>query len=446
MAGEIYLTGLTNTGFDYEAYLSKLAELKSIPIQQMQTQQEELIAKQTSIVEIKSALANFTSPLSTLQDSTIYDKLNAKVTNSDIASVSVDGATAQTGSYDLEVVQTAKESSFLISPANSVTDVNAALPDSGTLTIDYKKDGVATSLNIDYTGKSLSDIVNEINNSTDLKATIVNNGTTTAPDYKILVTSNTTGTANEIVGISDSDGDDTTGFDVANSYQTVAAQDAQIKINGILFTNSTDTFSDVLSGVTVTANEVGATTFTIEQDFSAIESSLDSIIKAYNTLKDTINNATAKGQPLSGEASLNTITKTIFDKISSALAPYGILDTIGEGEDATGYLTLNSDKLNELLNNSDFDAKSFFENFSRDLEQYVNSYSDNMTLTNTKYLEQTQRLEDDINEKTQRLQEELEALRIRYAKLDVYLSELQNTQLSIQNFSAYLSGNTDGTN
>ncbi|BAF69756.1 flagellar filament capping protein FliD [Nitratiruptor sp. SB155-2] len=446
MAGEMSITGLTNTGFDYNAYLDKLAQLKSIPLQQMQAQQQKIIAKSTAIVQVKSALSDFLSPLTTLQDSSIYDKLDATLSNDNIASVSVDGTKAQPGSYNLEVVQLAKASSFLISPAQNVTDPNAAFTDSGTLTINYKLDGTATSLDIDYTGKSLADIVNEINQSADLEATMINSGSSTSPDYRILVTSKKTGIDNEITGISDSDGDNTTGFDTNSdpstdpraSYTTQAAQNAQIKLNGIIIENATNTFSDVLSGVEITAQEVGTSSLTVAKDFSDIENSLDTIVSAYNTLKDTINQVTAKGQPLQGEGSLSRITTTIFNKLNSVLGQYGLLDTTGEGEAATGKLVLKKDALESLFNDPNFDAKTTFTNMARDLESYVNNYTDNMTLINERYLEQSDRIQKEIEEKSERIQKEIDALRTRYAKINVYLSQLQDTRLRIENFTKAL--------
>ncbi len=444
MAGEVYLSGLTNTGFDYEAYLDKLAQLKSIPLQQMQQKQQQLVAKTTAIVQIKSALNDFLSPLQTLENPDIYNKLSANLSNSSVASVSVDSTKAQTGSYDLEVTQLAKASSFLISPANTISDATTPLSDSGTLTINYKKDGNVTSLAIDYTGKSLADIVNEINSSTDLKATMVNQGTSTAPDYKLLVTSKNTGIDNEITGIGDSDNDDAIGFDTSStaSYTTQQAQNAQIKINGIIFENSTDTFSDALSGVTITANEIGSSMLTINNDFGDIENSLQKVLDTYNKLKDVVNQNTAKGQPLAGEASLKSIVTTIFNKINNALGKYGIIDSPGEGENATGYLQLQKDALQNLLEDPNFDAKTVFSNFADDLDKYVSNYMDNMTLVNNNYLQESNRLQEEIDEKTKRIQKEIENLRIRYAKLDVYLSELNKTRLSIENYAKMLTDNT----
>lgn len=443
MAGEMYLTGLSDTGFDYNAYLDKLTELKSIPIQNLQAKQTAVVAKQTAIVGIKSTLSSLLSPLQKLEDSSIYNRLKATLSSSDVADVQIDSAKAQSGHYNLEVVQLARENSYILSPAQQVTDTTTPLGDSGTLSIEYKKDGQSQSLQIDYSGKSLNDIVTEINKSDDLKATIVNTGTSSAPEYKLMITSKHTGLANAITGFSDSDGDDAKGFNLSSdvTYETMSAQDAQIKLNGMLFTNATNEFKDILSGVSVTAKKMGSSSLDIEDDFSDIKNALNKILFAYNDLKSTIGKETSKKGALSGEMSLHSITRTIFDKISS-LAKYGFIESPGDGQTATGRLQLDTKKLVEFLKNNK-DASKILIDFARDTEKYVSNYSDNLSITNNRYTEQLDRLQEDIQNKTERLQKEIEALRIRYAKVNLYLSKLKETQTTIQNYARSFASQND---
>ncbi|BCD61882.1 flagellar hook-associated protein 2 [Nitratiruptor sp. YY08-26] len=435
MAGEINFSGLSNTGFDYDAYLSKLAELKSISIQNIQAQQTKIVSKQTSIVSIKSALSSLSSPLQKLQQDDTYQNLEASLSNSKIASVSVDASSAQTGEYELEVVQKARANSYVVSWSQDIDDASKTLGANGQLSIEYKKDGQDQSLTIDYSDKSLNDIVAQINQSEDLKATIVNTGSNTNPSYKLLITAKNTGLDNAITGVSDSDGDDTVGFDTRSSvtYETLQAQDAQIKLNGMLFTSVTDRFENILSGVTIEAKEAGESSLTIKKNYNDIESSLKKILDTYNTLKDTITKETGKSGALKGETSLFSITRGFFGQISE-LARYGFIQSPGDGETAKGKLELDREKLEDFLQNN-ANAAKIIKDFARNTENFVSTYTDNLTDMNNRYTQQVDRLQKEMEIKSNRIHEELSAMRKRFIKVNAYLSQLKSLQTSIENFA-----------
>lgn len=202
MAGEIYLSGLSNTGFDYQAILQKYQELKSVTIQKLQIDQQNLLQKQSAISQIEEKLKNFLNTISALQSSLTYQNKTAILSNPDIADITVT-TDAIEGNYSLTVNSLAKASSWKLGTINQITDYNAIISTSGSLTINYLKGGSSTSLTIDYTNKSLKNIMDEINASADLQASIINLGTSSNPDYQLIITSKNTGTTNAITAIDD---------------------------------------------------------------------------------------------------------------------------------------------------------------------------------------------------------------------------------------------------
>ncbi|MDQ7055148.1 MAG: flagellar filament capping protein FliD [Persephonella sp.] len=148
-------------------------------------------------------------------------------------------------------------------------------------------------------------------------------------------------------------GDDTAGVfseDAAKTYETVSAQDAQIVLNGITFNSSTNTFDNIITGVSITVKDVGTTDITITQDTGSIKSELEKIIDGYNQLLQTVQKATGKDAPLAGESSLNTMVSSIFRLISDGLGRYGIIDTASDDAETTkGLLKINSDAFNEFI-------------------------------------------------------------------------------------------------
>lgn len=438
MAGEFYISGISNTGFDYMGYLEKYKELKNIPIKLMEQQAEQIKLQKDALSAINNKLVALFSPALNLTLEATYETKSAAVSNSDIASATVINNEALNGTYSITVNSLAESSKWRIDLTTTITDVNTALQGSGTLTINYNLNGSEKSLNIDYTGKSLSDIAKEINQSQDLEATIINVGDVNNPDYKLIVKSVNTGTQNAIIGILDSG----TTFNTTTSTEIVAAQNASITLDGINITSQSNTFTGILTGVDITVKQIGSATLTVSDDFSNIKDNINAVIDGYNQLKETIRLATSQGQPLQGEATLNTIATSVLGIITNYLGKYGLINTLGDAETTKGFLELNEEAFNNFMQNNP-NAKQIFQDFGRALETVVTSYTDNLTLRDQRYQEQYINFQRRIEDLTKRINVQIENMRLKFAKLETYLSEMQATQLRIQNFANLITGNNN---
>lgn len=445
MAGEFSITNVTGQGFDYQSYLEKYKELKLIPVNLMNQQIEDIKKKKEALNAIYDKLSALMSPSLDLTLETTYETKKASFSNPDVASATV-SEDAVDGTYSITVNALATANKWKVGTVAPVTDIDQKFTQSGSLTINYLKDGSATSLVIDYNNKSLRQIMEEINQSEDLEATIINLGSSSSPDYQLIIKSKNTGTDNAITGIDDSlnPGDDTAGIfseDSTKTYETVAAQNAEVVIDGVTFSNSSNTLSGVINGVTLTLKDTGTTELTISDDYSAVKGKIEDILNGYNQLKTIIRLATGKGQPLQGEASLNSIATSIFGIISSYLGKYGLLDTEGDVETTKGLLKLKEDAFNDFIKRDD--AKSVLQDLGRALENYLNAYSDSLYITDQKYSEWISSIEERIQSMTESINREIENMRIRFARLNTYLAEMQSLQLRIENFAKGLSLQTN---
>ncbi len=432
MAGEFSITNVTGTGFDYQSYLEKYKELKEAPINMMKSQINDLKKQQDALSAIRGKISSLVSPALNLTLESTYNTKKAVLSDNKVASVTVDN-TAVNASYSLEVIHLAQAEKDRVS-LNSISDLDTPLS-AGIFTIDYKKDGASQTINIDYTGKTLRELVNEINENDDIQASIINTGSSSSPNYELIISSKNTGTDNDITSIS--------GGIVNSVSELQAAQNAQIKIDGIDFISQTNTFSNIITGVTINVKEetTNPVDLEIKDDYSTVKENLESIIDGYNKLKDVIKIATSKGQPLQGEASLNTIASGAFRIISSYLGKYGLLDTVGNAETTRGSLKLKEEALNEFLQRDD--AKQILQDLGRALENFANNYSDSLNITSQKYTDRMNYISKRINSMTERINKEIESMRLRFAKLNTYLSEMQSLQLRIQNFAKGLNGTSN---
>lgn len=440
MAGEFYMSDVSNTGFDYMSYLQKYRELKLIPVEMMAQQVIEYQQKDEIIGSIKGKLSELLSPAIDLTLNSTYETKKAKLSNSDIASVDVTNDAVET-TYSVTVNSLAQANKFKVGTINPITDIDSKLTSTGSLVINYLKDGTAKSLTVDYTNKSLREIMDQINQSGDLQASIINIGSSNSPDYQLVISSKNTGTQNRITGIDDTTnpGDDSAGIfskDITKTYETVSASDAEIVVDGVTFTRQSNTFSNIITGVTITVKDLGSTNITIDHDYSKIKDSIQVILDNYNQLKETIRLATSKGQPLQGETSLNSIAAGVFNILTSYLGKYGILDTIGGADTTRGLLQLNEEAFNNFTNLNN--AKDILQELGRSLETYVNTYTDTLTITSQRYTERIKNMQERIDYMTSTIDKQIENMRMRFAQLDIYLSEMQALQNRLEIFASGL--------
>lgn len=432
MAGEFYISDLTGT-FDYQTYLDTYSEYRSIPLQQLQSDQTLIQAKQQALDAVKAQVDALMTPLETLDDSSIYDTLKATVSDSGVASALVTSDAVEMD-YSLETVTLAQANAYKIGTISTISEVDTPLTEDGTLTINYNKEGSATSLSIDYQDKSLSDIMDQINASGDLQASLVNLGD---EGYQLLVSAAETGTDNAITGIDDSlnTGDDLAGVfseDSANTYETIAAQDAKIKLGGIEFISATNNFDDILTGVSITAKSEGTTTLSIGKDNSEIQSALSSVLSSYNDLVDIVRNATDDDGVLSGESSLHSITNAAFRALTDKLGEYGLLETVGSAEGTLGHLALDETAFATFMENED--VQGILQGFADSLQTRMDGYSTSLEQREKSYQARSDRLDDRISEMSERIESEIETMRLKFVKLQTFLTEMQSVQSSITQF------------
>ncbi len=445
MAGEFYISGLSNSGFDYQSYLDQYRQLKMIPINQLQADQANLMAKQQALSAIHEKISAFTPIIEDLENEDTYDSVKADVSNTDVLSVSVDSSAVE-ATYHVEVMQIAKENTYKVGTVNTITDIDQAISGNGTLTINYLKDGSSASLSINYENMSLKEIMEEINGSDDLRASIINLGTSSSPDYQLIISPVKTGVDNRITGIDDSlnPGDDSAGVfseDSSKTYETESAQDAIVKINGIEIQNSSNSFENVISGVSLNVKQAGTSDVEIKKDNSNIKSKLESLFETYNDLIDTISSAAAKGKPLAGESSLYSISSGIFRIISDNLGKYGFIDTEGTAETTKGHLIIKEDAFKNFMERED--AKDIIKNFASILDSYVDTYDTDLGNQEKRYDERISYIDRRISTLTDLINKEIESMRLKFSQLEIYLSKMQSLQARIENFMKGLSALND---
>lgn len=243
----------------------------------LQEKQTELDAESSGLDSLSSALSDFQSAVDALNSDTDGPVTFAATSNNDSATVSANSQ-AQAGSYSFFVEQLAQGQQTTFSmgdDAFSATGTFELTMGDSNMDIDLS----AADQNGDGDGFiDASELVSAINDSDDnpgvSAALVKTDGTTT-----IMLTSDSTG-AQSAFSVS------VTGHDASNDSASApvltdvsTAQDAIIHLGsatGPAITNSSNTFDDVIPGVTMTFTEVSdsdsdLTTFNISEDSSATQ-------------------------------------------------------------------------------------------------------------------------------------------------------------------------------
>lgn len=217
-------------------------------------------------------------------------------------------------------------------------------------------------------------------------------------DGKIMVVDNTNGPVLDVeIAVKDNGGasDNTLNFDADDdlgvtaslrSREVATGEDASIAVDGVTVTNSSNTLTDVIAGVTlnlVGEDAVGEdTTITVkvERDLGAVKSKITDMKDAFNTIMDYINTQFTYddenekvGGILFGDSTLSSvkseIINTVTQQITGLPSGYDYLSLIGitldltdtvEGKYDSMNLAIDDDKLTDALETNFNDVQNLF--------------------------------------------------------------------------------------
>lgn len=316
--------------------------------------------KQDAFDVINAYMDNVDSSLKTLSEYGVFESRTASSSNESAATVSAaDSSDIQDFSLEVlnlatkEIEQSGTFASKTATVATGAGKLELAVG-SETFTIDYD---ATTTL------EGLKDLINKkAGNSVGATIVQVADG-----DFRLFLNAKESGTGQDI-SITDVVGEGealstalTTGL---SNVQT--AVDAQFKYNGQTITRSSNVVSDLLSGVTITLKAAGTTNVSVEQDRENIASKIENFITKYNAalyqlIEDTKSSEKVEERGVfSGESTIKGMKAQLMNMIGSAGEGVGRLQDYGIEVADDGSLSLDSSKLNEMLDENPDNVQAFF--------------------------------------------------------------------------------------
>jgi flagellar hook-associated protein 2 len=370
------------SNLDVSSIVSQLMTIEQRPRLLLDAKEAAFQAQLSAYGQLRGALSALESAVGGLADPARFEGRSASVGDSTVVSASA-GAAAANATYEVAVTQLAQRQSLTTAGQASLT---ASVGSGATTTLTFEfgtisggtlsagiytgasfaqNGSVATrTVTLDASNNSLQGIRDAINAANvGVMASILNVGGATP--YRLSLQSAAGGSAASLrIGVSgDATLDSLFAYDPAatqNLTQTVAAQDANLSVNGVAITSGSNTLADAIQGVTLSLAKAGTTTVTIGRDPAAAQLAAQGFVKAYNDLNTLLHNLTRfdaendGSGALVGDSAARTIQSQLRNALSSALAggngnTLRVLSQVGMSFQKDGSLALDSGKLSQAL-------------------------------------------------------------------------------------------------
>jgi flagellar hook-associated protein 2 len=325
------------------------------------------------------------------------------------------------------------------------------------------------SVTIDSTNNTLAgirDAINASSTNTSVRANIL----TDTSGARLVLTSKETGASNTIsIAVTDNDGNNTDAYNALsnttpglsqlsftsggnNLTQVQAAQNAQVKLDNVDLSFSSNTVVDAIPGVTLklTKENVGTpATVTIARDSTGIKKVADDFVKAYNDLHSTIakntaanpsttlstsTDAASTASALTGDSTARSIDRQMREALRTV--PSGVTGALtqladaGISIDSSGVMSVDATKFQKAVDTNFSGLQSMMDGYGKAVNTLVTTLTD----TNGVISARTTGLKDSIklldNQKemlNNRLTSIEKRYRARFSSLDTMISGMQTT-------------------
>lgn len=454
------------SGLDVKAIVDALVAADIAPAKsRLDRLQTGYLTELSAVGQIKGALSKLQSSMTKLSDLQQFLAKKATISNTEAFTASLTEAAAL-GNYQVEVNKLAASQTLASSPFPSANTTVG----NGTMTITlgaYNNDLTSFTANPDKQPlvitinpgqDSLAAIRDAINNSgDDVHAAIVSDD----QGARLTLTSGNTGKDFAMkITVADNDGNNTDNaglsalsFDPvagnSNLIQTTAAQNSEIKINGLTLTESDNQYANAIAGVTLDlkkASPGSVINLSIANNKEQVSGLISEFVKQFNDSMSVLTSLTGfdkvskKGAVLQGDASVRNLKFNINQWLSEMVKVDGSvvrsLADIGVKTDSNGLLSIDMDALNAAIDTNFDDIGTLFaetdntQGIAVKLHDLIDSYlNDKGSLTDRS--NELNRSLTKIGDQRLDLQSRADSLQDRYlrqfSRLDSLLSSLQST-------------------
>ena len=424
----------SSSGNDVTAVVDQILYADRAPERLWQAQQATLTSQAGALTSINTDLSDLSTKLNSLKDSFgVVSGKSVTSSNSGILTASAQN-NAISGNHTIVV-------SKLASTATYYSDV---LPSDSTFAAGQISlqvgQGQATPITIDSTNNTVSTLATYINGlDLGVNASVMND----VSGSRLVLVSNAGGVAGDLT-LSGQLNVTSTGTPV--NFTKITGQDAQLTVDGVPLSKSSNTVSDVLPGVTL--NLVGASPGTqvqlgVAPDLPGVTSAVNDFVISYNTVIQAINaqftvaSDGSAAPPLEANTSLRVLQADLLSDMTYSMTGnngYTSLASLGITMNNDGTLSLDSSQLSDVLQNHFSDFQNFFQSvdttnqsfgyhFGNDLLNLTDPTQGVLNVELTQNTATQKTLTDQINNFEDQLAITQQQLITQYSKIDAAMRQ-----------------------
>jgi flagellar hook-associated protein 2 len=299
--------GTSQYAGDLQQAINQAVAIASIPLTQLQDNVTSLQSQASELSTLQNDFGALQSAIQQLGSSSGTQALTGTVSDSTVASVSVDPSSAiAAGTYTLDVISAGTPATAISSAGLAVvtdpTQTSISSASTFTLSIDNSTYQITPSAN---TLNALAEAINSA--GAGVTATVVNVGSPSSPDYRLSLQGTSLATQN----IQLNDGSQNLLTVLVNGAQ------AQYQVDGQSAVYSSSSQITIAPGVTANLLAAGQTTISVASDPSGAADALTSFVSAYNAVVAELNNnhGTAGGA-LTGQTIVTGLGESLQSLVS----------------------------------------------------------------------------------------------------------------------------------
>lgn len=432
--------GSINTGLPPNI-VEQLMEAERIPVKNLEVQKQKSEAKLKLVDELQTKVSDIRKGLSELAGTRGFSDIKLLSGDPNVIQGTVDPASYQPGSWNVEVVQLAQKAAAV---TNGFPDKDRTEVGVGYMRFETPEGN--RDVYINASNNTLEGVAKTINNAkVGVRATIINDRKDKDYPFKLVLSADGVGTDKSVKypRIYMLDGDQDIYFDAENE-----AKNGVIKVDGFEFEISDNVLKDVIPGVTLElkqANPGRSVNVTIKEDLEVVSGKIKTFVDGMNGVlgfiqqQNKLDQSTDTSKTLGGDGLLRSVEQRLRQLIQmpqrGLKSSITTLGQVGIQFNRNGLLEFDQKKFNSVLAANPDHVQSFFvgDGFSTG---FVNSVKREInTLLNPSFGPLTNRtnglkqkidgFEQRIAQKEKQLATKEDQLRAKFSRLEETMSRIK---------------------
>jgi flagellar hook-associated protein 2 len=433
MADELYLNNVTGL-LDVDAFVKSLTQAKQKELQKIAQDKALHQAKASSISNLLSGIKDLKDFVSSLNIDKPFQGKSVSVSDSSVISAQ---ASANTPNLTLKVKVNQLSQAEMRLSTGGVSSLEDTLS-SATFTLRYyTSDSAYEETTINFSGGTLNQLVEVINSSQNrVQASVFFDGSS----YKLLLSEKDVGASTKETSASSSVIEIVSGSlpSPLGSLRTLQeAKNAKLELpSGSSLTSPTNTFKDILPGLTITAQKTSTdyVSLTINDDLSGGKKAISDLLNKINGVLDLLKPMTEKGGLFQGNSALVQIKASLF-RLTKPLQELGLINI---GDD--GKYSLRSEAYDQLVSQGKVEeVKNALASVKEGLSNYLEGLAKTFTAYKNVEDQAISRLDKKTEELRASLSKEEKKLRLIFSKIEALMNQNEALKTRLESFVKGLS-------